>query len=68
MKILTALSLLSLVSCTQYETAKEAYKAMPDDNPIEEGIEWGLETGVEFVTGKRPHIDLSGDSEEKKRD
>jgi len=62
-KILMVGVLLSFSSCAYISKPWEAYKAMPDDNPIEEGVEWAIETGAELL-GEDIHLDLSGDSPE----
>jgi len=59
-------ALASLSSCAQLKMFSTAYKAMPDDNVVEESVEWVVEEGVEVLTGQDIHLDLSGDSPEER--
>lgn len=67
MEFLIILSCLtSLTSCAQFHAFSAAYKTMPDDNVVEESVEWVVEEGVEILTGQDIHLDLSGDSPEER--
>ena len=65
LKFLAILAILAeMTSCTHVRSATAAYEVAPDDNPIEEGVEWVVEEGVEALTGQDIHLDLTGDTPE----
>lgn len=69
MGILRKITLISftilLVGCAQIGAFLSLYTALPDDNPVEESLEWGFEESVNLLTGEHVHLDLSGDSPEE---
>lgn len=55
---------VAMPGCSYVKQMYRSYKGLPDDNPIEEGVEWSIESAAELL-GEDMHLDLSGDSPER---